>query len=803
MSLTEKVIKNTSYFLLAQITTFVFPLLLTPYIISKIGQVQFGIYAIVLGFTGTIGLFDLSLSNSFIKFISEYYNKKLYEKLNGIINTGLIFYILFSLVFCTLGVIFSKPLLSLLNIPDSLFNLSVYAFRISLLIFFISTSFGIFGSVLISLQKMYITSIFGVFTGLLNFATVILLLSLGFGLEGILYSQLGAVTINVIIGFIFAKKHLPEMKISPSNFSIDALKKMTGFGIQMQVSKLASFASEKYDEFLLGFFSVMNNVAFFNISSRVVRFGRFVPFQLVPQVAPVAAELNAKEAKTKLKQLFSDTTKYLTLISVPGFVYIFVFADVIITSWMGPGYEISAYLLRILALGQLLNMVLSAPGNSITPNIGIPKYQMNEGLISLLINLVLSYFLIKYYGIIGAAIGNSIAMSIASIYVYTVSSKYFKENRLAFLKNLYLKPIVSAITVSAILYILFIILQNYFPAGTGRKHALTYLLPTGFIFITVYTGWILNFNYLNQRDKEVFIKILIKLLPVNFLLKRRNRKFEEHMKKGEGYNNELISFFIITYNRLDFLKKCLNSLLGTIKDINYEIIIWDNNSSDGTKEYLDSLKNERIKSILHDRNIGVNAKGLAAELCNGDYLIGIDDDVIEFPAGWVQKMVYAYKNIPGIGYLTTDVVQDENTNGAKYPDEYYTEKSFDNGNVKLLTGPTGGWCFMLSRNIYNIGGKLPLKKNRFFFGEDGEYVNRLLVKGYLYGILKGVKVYHATGEKLNLPYKNINEAKLKDYFRKDIPFFAKLKEKLSVMLSIRRYYYKFLEHAENELNKGD
>ncbi len=53
------------------------------------------------------------------------------------------------------------------------------------------------------------------------------------------------------------------------------MKKMTVFGAQMQVSKLSSFASEKYDELLLGFFSVMNNMTFFNVSGRVIRFGRF------------------------------------------------------------------------------------------------------------------------------------------------------------------------------------------------------------------------------------------------------------------------------------------------------------------------------------------------------------------------------------------------------------------------------------------------------------------------------------------------------------------------------------------------
>ncbi len=254
MTITDKVIKNITYYFLAQVCTFVFPLLLTPYIINKIGEVQFGIYAIVLGFTGTIGLFDLSLSNSFIKFISEHYNKKQFKNLNQVINTGLIFYIIFSLIFCSAGFLFSRPLFSLLNIPSSLAELSIYAFEISLVIFFISTSFGIFASVLISLQKMYLTSIFGILTGLLNFISVIILLNIGFGLEGILYSQLGTVTINVIASFILTKKYLPEIRVGLSHFSIISLKKMTGFGIQMQVSKLASFASEKYESFCLDFF---------------------------------------------------------------------------------------------------------------------------------------------------------------------------------------------------------------------------------------------------------------------------------------------------------------------------------------------------------------------------------------------------------------------------------------------------------------------------------------------------------------------------------------------------------------------
>ncbi len=162
-------------------------------------------------------------------------------------------------------------------------------------------------------------------------------------------------------------------------------------------------------------------------------------------------------------------------------------------------------------------------------------------------------------------------------------------------------------------------------------------VPTGSIFVIAYTVWILNFNYLNKRDKEVFLKILVKLLPVGILIKRRKIKLAKKIKAGEGYKNELISFFIITYNRLDFLEKCVNSLLSTLNGIYYEIIIWDNNSDDGTKEYLHSIKNKRIKTVLHGKNIGTNAKGYAAEMCKGAYLFGIDDDVIKFPDGMGAK----------------------------------------------------------------------------------------------------------------------------------------------------------------------
>ncbi len=60
---------------------------------------------------------------------------------------------------------------------------------------------------------------------------------------------------------------------------------------------------------------------------------------------------------------------------------------------------------------------------------------MYEGLITLLLNLVLSYLLIKNYGIVGAAIGNTVSMGIASIYVIFCIGKIFQRKQIWFFKG--------------------------------------------------------------------------------------------------------------------------------------------------------------------------------------------------------------------------------------------------------------------------------------------------------------------------------------------------------------------------------
>jgi len=72
-----------------------------------------------------------------------------------------------------------------------------------------------------------------------------------------------------------------------------------------------------------------------------------------------------------------------------------------------------------------------------------------------------------------------------------------------------------------------------------------------------------------------------------------------------------VTVILTTYNRLNYLKKAINSVLNqTFK--NFDLIILDNASPDGTDEYVKSLRDERIIYIRNPENIGAMNNGLKA-----------------------------------------------------------------------------------------------------------------------------------------------------------------------------------------------
>ena len=140
-----------------------------------------------------------------------------------------------------------------------------------------------------------------------------------------------------------------------------------------------------------------------------------------------------------------------------------------------------------------------------------------------------------------------------------------------------------------------------------------------------------------------------------------------------------------------------------------EIVIWDNGSADGTREYLRAQSDRRIRVVSHAGNIGQNAYARAFAMTQAPYLIEVDDDIVSAPEGWDATLLDAFRALPHMGYLVANLANDPHDTAVRYI-RYLREQRnayvrvVESG-VVVLEGPTGGGCTMTSRYVYErVGG---------------------------------------------------------------------------------------------------
>lgn len=94
----------------------------------------------------------------------------------------------------------------------------------------------------------------------------------------------------------------------------------------------------------------------------------------------------------------------------------------------------------------------------------------------------------------------------------------------------------------------------------------------------------------------------------------------------------MITYCIPTYNRLPYLKQCLESFIQGFRNYPYEIIVADGGSTDGTLEYLRYLDNENIQIIEQGKLIGITKSyNQIFKIAKGDYICPGNDDAIAIP----------------------------------------------------------------------------------------------------------------------------------------------------------------------------
>ncbi len=113
-----------------------------------------------------------------------------------------------------------------------------------------------------------------------------------------------------------------------------------------------------------------------------------------------------------------------------------------------------------------------------------------------------------------------------------------------------------------------------------------------------------------------------------------------------------VSICIPTYNRVHYLKRCVDAALRqTLAD--FELVISDNASSDGTQAYVEGLNDLRVRYIRHPVNRGSQHNwNHCLQLARGEFIVICHDDDWYEPT-FLERAYHVFSTTPGVGLVYT------------------------------------------------------------------------------------------------------------------------------------------------------
>ncbi len=221
-----------------------------------------------------------------------------------------------------------------------------------------------------------------------------------------------------------------------------------------------------------------------------------------------------------------------------------------------------------------------------------------------------------------------------------------------------------------------------------------------------------------------------------------------------------LSIIIPSYNTKTVTKQCLDSLFKALQNENldYEIIVVDNASSDGTIDRIKNLefKIKNLKAIYNKKNVGYSkANNQGLKIAKGEYILFLNSDVIIEKLQFKRFLNYLDSR-PEVGVctvrvgLTNDSIDPASHRG--FPTIWnsfcyflkleallgklpvignifggYHLTSLDLRTIHEIDSPSGAFYLSRKKVLNEVGG---FDEDYFMYGEDIDLSYRIKERGY-------------------------------------------------------------------------
>lgn len=435
-------------------------LVFTPIALRILGQNQFGLYSFVNSIISYLSLLTMGIGASYVRF---YYRCKSGEEnasVNQLNGMYMKFFLLMALVCIGLGIYLAYHVDIMLNSSYGEKDIQKAKLMMCMLAINMGASFpfSLFTSFLTSREEFIVLKIVSMITTIFNTIMSVIVLLLGYDSVGIVFSTL---IINIIAGLFYVTYSIGKLDFQISwRYKNNALfRKISKFSLFIVMNQVVDQINWQTDKVILAKFVNSEAVAVYAVAANIniiyLSFSGAVSSVFIPKVNQVVVN-NAPDCNSKLTDLMIKIGRiqyYIMMLLLIGFIF---FGKRFICLWAGSDYEMAYYVTLLLIVPVTVPQI---------QNIGIEiqraknrhQFRSIVYFTMSIINIGLSIFLCKRYGLIGTTVGTAVSLVVANIIIMNIYyHRVLGLNMILFWKNIVsiskmlVLPIIGQVMISAL-----------------------------------------------------------------------------------------------------------------------------------------------------------------------------------------------------------------------------------------------------------------------------------------------------------------------------------------------------------------
>ena len=419
---------------------------LAPFIVNSLGTVYYGIWTLMMQFTGYLWLFDFGVRESVVKYVAQYHASGEHEELDATVRTALSVYsVVAGIALCgVVGLALALPYA--FNIPSEALTTARVTALLTGATVALGFVFNVFAGIVMGLQLFYRMAKIGIVFSVVRAIATWILLSMGYGVITLAVMQFIASILTSLIVYRICLEQLPYLKIRLLWPVRERVAKLLNYGKYVLLANIGDKVIFATDSIVIGVFLPISALTYFAIGGTLIEHFRSFITSLGMILNPLSSSLDAKKDTNSVAAVVMGGTKAVILLGLPVCIGFILLGERFIGLWMGPEFAKPAgAVLAVLAAGHLIGL----PYYSISGVLyGLNRHRLVawSRVLEGIVNLTLSIVLVQRMGLIGVALGTAIphALVVAGV-LPLVLPRFLPIDLGRYYLWTYVRPFVAAI----------------------------------------------------------------------------------------------------------------------------------------------------------------------------------------------------------------------------------------------------------------------------------------------------------------------------------------------------------------------